>query len=240
MGIAERLLLEERRAAAAAWLARTGEPCRIKLCGMFRDDDIVALNKALPELGGFIFGFPPSHRNVSSEQAKRLMAQVDERIYRVVVTVNQPWQRAAHYLLQLPADLIQLHGNESNDDICGLRSRLHIGIIQAFRVRSSADIERALASAADMVLLDAGQGSGTRFDWELVDDFAARRPFILAGGLAPDNVAEAVRTLHPWGVDISSGIETGNVKDPRKMEAAVAALRGIHERGALGQGYETS
>ena len=220
-----RIELEERRAAALGWIAQEEGPCRVKLCGMFRDEDIAALNTALPELCGFIFAFPKSHRNVSGDVAGRLMGQVDERIYRTLVTVDQTWQHVAHHLTRLPADFIQLHGHEDNDYVRGLRSRLHIGIIQAFRIRARADVELALASDADMVLLDAGQGGGTTFDWSLVEDFGARRPFILAGGLTPDNVAEAVRTLHPWGVDMSSGIETNRVKDTAKMVAAVAAVR---------------
>ena len=76
-----------------------------------------------------------------------------------------------------------------------------------------------------MVLLDAGRGSGETFDWRLIDGFSSRRPFILAGGLSPDNVAEAIRVLRPWGVDLSSGIETDLIKDPIKMAAAVAAVR---------------
>lgn len=221
----EALLVEARQAAAVGWLRQEGGPCRIKLCGMFRDEDVVALNRVMPDACGFIFAFPKSHRNVSRKTLERLLLQVDEHIFRTMVLVDQRWQHAAYYQALVGTDIIQLHGHEDNDYIEQLRTKMHSGIIQAFRVRGQADVERALASAADMVLLDAGQGSGETFDWDLVDGFAARRPFMLAGGLTPDNVAEAVRTLHPWGVDMSSGIETRGRKDPKKMAAAVAAVR---------------
>lgn len=221
----ERLACEERRASALRCLAREDGPCRIKLCGMFRDEDIEAVNLAMPDLCGFIFGFPKSHRNVTEPVAMRLMEGLDARILRTLVIVDQPLPEVVSHLSQLPVDLVQLHGNEDNEYVEALRSRTHLGIIQAFRIRGREDVERALASVADMVLLDAGQGEGRAFDWSLVGGFGARRPFILAGGLAPDNVAEAVRTLHPWGVDMSSGIETNRIKDPIKMAAAVAAVR---------------
>lgn len=225
MGTNERLVREERRASALEWLVREGGPCRIKLCGMFRDEDIVAVNLAMPDLCGFIFGFPKSHRNVTEPVATRLMEGLDAHVRRTLVIVDQPLPDAASHLSRLPVDLVQLHGHEDNGYLEALRSHAHLGIIQAFRIRGQEDVGRALASAADMVLLDAGQGEGRAFDWSLVEGFGDRRPFILAGGLTPDNVAEAVRTLRPWGVDMSSGIETNRIKDPIKMAAAVAAVR---------------
>lgn len=224
MSVEDLLLAEARHEAARAWLLAEGGSCRIKLCGMYRYQDIGAVNKVLPEMVGFITGFPKSHRNVEPLRLRRLAKHVDERIYRVGVTVNLPFARVAHNANHY-VDIVQLHGDEDERYLTGVRTRTHAGIIQAFRIRERADVERALASSAEMVLLDAGQGSGTQFDWSLVDGFAARRPFILAGGLTPENVGEAVRTLHPWGVDLSSGIETDRVKDPDRMAAAVAAVR---------------
>ena len=220
----DRMFLEARREAARAWLLQEGGPCRVKLCGMFRDQDIEAVNACLPDMMGFITSFPKSHRNVEPPELKRLAAQVDERIYRVAVSVNLPFARVAHNANN-HVDLVQLHGDEDDLYIQGVRMRTRVGIIQAFRIRSKEDVERALVSVADMVLLDAGTGSGTQFDWSLIDDFGARRPFMLAGGLSPDNVAEAISALHPWGVDLSSGIETNKVKDPAKMAATIAAVR---------------
>jgi phosphoribosylanthranilate isomerase len=105
-------------------------------------------------------------------------------------------------------------------------------IIQAFRVRSASDLARAAESAADLVLLDSGAGSGRPFDWQLLQGFP--RPFLLAGGLGPDNIAQAAAAARAAagknfvGVDMSSGIETNGVKDPMKMNAAVAAAKGAN------------
>ena len=93
-------------------------------------------------------------------------------------------------------------------------------IIQAFRIQTEADIEKAVRSSADLILLDAGTGgTGTSFDWSLIQNI--ERPWLLAGGLYPENVAEAIRQLKPYGVDVSSGIETDGKKDSRKMERFV-------------------
>lgn len=219
--------LRARRAATRAWLAETGAPCRVKLCGMYRDEDITALNAAAPELCGFVSAFPRSHRNVEGTTLARLAGQVDPGIRKVVVLVDQAPARAVEIAELAQAEAIQLHGHEDAAYLAELRRLFDGGIIQAFRVREAADVERALGSAADMVLLDAGQGSGRSFDWSLVAGLGARRPYLLAGGLTPDNVADAVRELAPWGVDMSSGIETDRRKDPAKMASAVEAVRAL-------------
>lgn len=218
----QRLILEARREAARTWLLREDGSCRVKLCGMSRGEDIAAANACLPEMVGFVTGFPKSPRNVEPPVLKQLAPFVDERIYRVGVSVDLPFSRVAHNA-NSHVDLVQLHGSEDETYLAGVRLHTHAGIIQAFRIRERADVERAKRSSADLVLLDAGQGSGRQFDWSLIEGID--RPFILAGGLTPDNVAEAVRALHPWGVDMSSGIETDGRKDSAKMAAAVAAVR---------------
>ena len=96
-------------------------------------------------------------------------------------------------------------------------------MIQAFKIRSKEDLSRAAASTADEILLDAGAGTGTVFDWSLLKNMERR--YFLAGGLNPENVREAIRDLHPHGVDVSSGIETDALKDRTKMAAFVAAVR---------------
>ena len=118
---------------------------------------------------------------------------------------------------------MQLHGNESNAYVSELRHQTRVGTIQAYRVQGEDDVARAAGSAADMVLLDSGQGSGKAFDWSYVS--RVRRPFILAGGLSPENVGQALAEVQPWGVDMSSGIETDKLKDPAKIEAAVRAVQ---------------
>ena len=120
-------------------------------------------------------------------------------------------------------DLAQLHGREDEGHLERLRALTGKPIIQAFPIKTPNDLERTQSSSADYILLDSGAGTGTTFDWGLLT--SVRRPYFLAGGLGPDNVVQAVRTLHPWGVDVSSGIETGGVKDFHKMAAFAAAVR---------------
>ena len=205
-------------AADGASAART----HVKLCGMFRDEDIAAVNEAAPDLCGFIVDFLRSHRSVSPERLRELVARLDGAIVAVGVFVDAEPERVAA-LTRNGIEVVQLHGSEDEGYLARLRTLTDAPIIQAFRVRGAADVERANASGADLVLLDNGWGTGERFDWTLAGGI--RRPFMLAGGLTPQNVGEAVRAFSPWGVDMSSGIETDRRKDPQKIKAAVAAVR---------------
>ena len=226
--------------------ARTSRPrTRVKLCGMFRDVDIDAVVSAVPDYCGFIVDFPKSHRSIGPERLAELVGLLRERsaaaapfIAAVGVFVDKPAADVARIALECGLDAVQLHGHEDADYVRELQSFFAapaggdpacvptspVRVIQAFRIASAADVERACESPADTILLDSGQGSGETFDWSLAA--TATRPFILAGGLGPDNVAEAVSQVAPWGVDMSSGVETGKLKDPVKMRAAVRAVRG--------------
>ena len=203
-----------------------GAPTRVKLCGLWRDEDVDAVLEAAPDLCGFVIDFPRSHRSVTPERARELGRRLaGAGIERVGVFVDEDPETVAGLVRDGAIDAVQLHGHEDGTYIRGLRGALPAGtrIIQAFRVREAADVERANQSPADLVLLDSGQGTGRSFDWALLAN--ATRPYVLAGGLGPENVADAVRELHPWGVDMSSGIETNGEKDPSKMKAAVDAVR---------------
>ena len=220
-----------RQIQAREWLlsgAAASQP-RVKLCGMFRDEDVQAVAEARPDLCGFIVDFPKSHRSVTPARLAGLCDRLLEcepasaPIWRVGVFVDEPMGQLVRIVDAGCIDLVQLHGSEDAAYIDELRDRTGVGIIQAFRIRSAADAAAAEASAADLVLLDNGQGTGEGFDWSLVASVA--RPFMLAGGLGPENVAQAIEEVRPWGVDMSSGIETEKLKDPAKMAAAVAAVR---------------
>ena len=196
---------------------------RIKCCGMSRWDDMDAVNRALPDYCGFIVDFPKSHRSVNALRARRLADALDPRVKAVAVVVDQPLKALKAIAATGAFHALQLHGHETADDVRAAQDSTGLPVIQAFRVRGEADLVAAQASPADMVLLDNGQGTGKAFDWSLVRGFG--RPFMLAGGLTPDNVAQAIREVSPWGVDLSSGLETGLFKDPDKIYAAVAAVR---------------
>ena len=214
--------------AAPAALVPTG--CVVKLCGMSREADIDAVAAARPDLVGFIVDFPRSHRSVSAARLAELVSYLRKRdperaIGAVGVFVDEPPERVAAVARAAGLDAAQLHGHEDAAYLERLRPLLSAGValIQAFRVCSAADVARARASAADLILLDNGQGTGEAFDWSLIHGIG--RSFLLAGGLAPGNVAGAIRAVRPWGVDMSSGIETDRVKDPVKIAAAVRAVR---------------
>ena len=195
---------------------------KIKLCGLSRRCDIEAANALMPDYVGFVFA-EGSKRCVTPAQAQVLKSALAPGIRAVGGFVDEDPATVAALLNGGIIDLAQLHGGEDAAYIRALRQMTDRPIWQAFRVRTRADIERANASEADLVLLDAGAGTGSAFDWRLPAH--AERPYILAGGLDANNVAEAIRLLRPCGVDVSSGIETGGVKDPKKMAAFVAAVR---------------
>lgn len=205
------------------YLDEGSERTHIKLCGMFREQDIDAVNEALPDLCGFIVDYPSSHRHVGRDKLLQLVGRLDPRVPAVGVFVDEPLGLVSE-LADTVLDMVQLHGNEENPYIARLRELVDIPICQAIRVCTPDDVRRANESKADIVLLDSGAGSGRAFDWSLIQ--GVERPFIFAGGLDPQNVGEAIDRFHPWGVDMSSGIETDRLKDPRKIRAAVAAVRG--------------
>ncbi|MBR6091025.1 MAG: phosphoribosylanthranilate isomerase [Anaerolineaceae bacterium] len=200
---------------------------QIKICGLFRDCDTAYVNEAKPDYAGFILNFPKSHRNLSIERAAELRKQLTPEIKAVGVFVDQPAETVIQAAQIVPLDVIQLHGHEDNEFIAAVREQTHLPVWKAFKIRSSADLSAAAESAADEVLLDNGYGTGNVFDWSCAADFS--RPFILAGGLTPENIPEAVRTLHPKLLDISSGVETEKVKDREKILAAVRAAHAFQE-----------
>lgn len=210
---------------------------RVKLCGLSRDEDIDAVIAAAPDMCGFVVDFPKSHRSVSLARAKELgLRLAGSGIERVGVFVDEDIENIVSLVNAGALDAVQLHGGEDAAYIGRLREAIgcDVRIIQAFRVDDERDLAVAALSSADIVLLDSGQGSGRTFDWSLLAPDAPHRPnrpFILAGGLAPENVADAIRLVHPWGVDMSSGIETSAVKDPEKMKRAVACVRAAEQEG---------
>ena len=198
---------------------------RIKLCGMTRPCDIEAANILLPEYIGFVFA-EKSRRCVSGEQAAALRAALSPAVQAVGVFVREKPERVAALLNGGIIDLAQLHGGEDKSYITCLRELTDRPLIQAFRVETAADLARAKRSTTDYILLDHGAGgTGETFDWSLLKGFD--RPFFLAGGLGPENVAEAVAALRPFAVDVSSGIETDGLKDREKMREFVEAVRTI-------------
>ncbi len=197
---------------------------KIKLCGMFRFQDIDYVNEAKPDYCGFIVEVPSSHRNVSIQTLRCLRARLDPNILPVGVFVNAPQEQIISLVRDGTISLVQLHGTEDEKYISALRQEIFVPIIQAFRVAGPEDVLLAEQSNADHILLDNGSGgTGQRFDWTNIQGL--RRPYILAGGLNPQNISEALKQLHPWGIDLSGGLETNRLKDREKILAAVHAVR---------------
>lgn len=195
---------------------------KIKLCGLSRPCDIEAANQLKPDYIGFVFA-PKSKRYVTYRKAAELKSRLSPEIKAVGVFVNECPQETVKLLKNGIIDMVQLHGGEAEDDIARLRRLTDRPIIKAFRIETADDIKAANQSTADYILLDSGAGTGTVFDWSLVNSIG--RPYFLAGGLDADNVADAVKALCPFAVDVSSGIETDGLKDKAKMAAFIAAVR---------------
>lgn len=216
----------------------------VKLCGLRTAADVAAANAAQPDFVGFVVDVAGKHRSIPLAQAIGLASSLDPAIRPVGVFVDAPVETVNRFLTETPNAAVQLHGSEDAAYIASLRSAAGLQaeacdpaqarIIQAFRIRAIGDTLQAAASAADLVLLDSGQGSGRTFDWRLLTGFP--RAFLLAGGLGPDNLAQAMAKARNAsgdcfkGVDMSSSLETNGAKDPKKMLAAVKAAR--HEAAA--------
>ena len=197
---------------------------RIKICGLSRPEDAEAVNAARPDYCGFVVNFPKSTRNVSPERLRVLRERLDGGVVPVGVFVDQLPESVAALQNGGLITIAQLHGREDETYIARLRELTHgKPVWKAFKVRMAADVEAARRSSADIVLLDNGAGTGAAFEWTLIRDMG--RPWILAGGLTPETLPEAIRRLRPWGVDISGGVETDGKKDRLKIFKAVETVR---------------
>ena len=197
---------------------------RIKICGLTRPEDISFVNEAEPDYAGFVIHVPGSRRSVSPEEAARLRARVAGKIVPVGVFVDEPLDNVATLLENGVIEMAQLHGSEGEGYIRELRARTGKPVCKAFRADTEQSVRPALHSKADYLLFDHGSGgTGKAFDWQLVS--GVKRPFFLAGGLTVENLCTAISTVHPWAVDLSSGVEQAGQKDREKILAAVAAVR---------------
>ena len=201
---------------------------KIKLCGISRLCDIETINELKPDYIGFVF-VPHSSRRISAEKAAYPKTRLHCGIAAVGVFCDEDPKTIVQLLTEGTIDAVQLHGREDAAYIRRLRSYTDGLIIQAFRIDGREDLASVEASLADIVLLDSGTGgTGNAFDWNLVCDLS--RPFFLAGGLRASTVCHAIETLHPYAVDVSSGIETDGKKDRLKMREFVQAVRNADAR----------
>ena len=199
---------------------------KIKMCGLTRNEDIESANEVRPDFIGFVFA-QKSSRYVTPEKAAELVRGLDEGIVPVGVFVDSDFDEIVHAVKLGAIRIAQLHGNEPEELVKRLQEN-GVPVIRAFQIKSEDDVKKAETSCADHILLDSGKGSGLTFDWSVLKN--AKRPYFLAGGLDPENVSHAVTDLHPYAVDVSSGLETDGVKDKNKMIKFAEAVRNTDKK----------
>ncbi len=206
---------------------------KVKVCGLRTQEDVRAVNEALPDYAGFIF-VPGRKRFVSPGTAAELRRALAPSITPVAVFVNETIDDILRMTAAAGIDTVQLHGQETDAYIRELKGRSggRLKIIKAFRVESEGDVRAAEECAADVILLDNGAGgTGETFRWENLRGI--KRKFILAGGIGPDNVAQAIRLTGASGVDASSLLETDGHKDRGKILKFVRAAREPGKEGDM-------
>ena len=217
---------------------------KVKMCGISQIETIPAVVEAKPDYMGLVFA--PSKRQVTVAQAKTLVEELhkgyakkyssdteqdkDDTIKTVGVFVNETVDNLVTIANEANLDAVQLHGDEDEAFIQSLKERTNVEVWKAVQIQSAADAEAWIDSSADMLLFDEYHkdergGTGEVFDWSCLDAF--ERPFMLAGGIDCTNVARAIRTVRPYGIDISSGIETNGVKDDVKITAFTKIVKSI-------------
>lgn len=194
----------------------------LKICGLKRLEDIVAVNRHGADYAGFVF-FEKSKRYVDPYKANELISLLRTDIKPVGVFMDEPLDNVVRIARISGVELVQLHGHESEEYVEYVKRTLDRPVIKAYKASEEGALEKAANSAADYVMIDSGAGSGKKFDWSILKDF--KRDYFLAGGLDPESVGEAIRMLEPFAVDVSSGVETDGIKDEKKIAEFIKAVR---------------
>jgi phosphoribosylanthranilate isomerase len=202
---------------------------RIKICGITRPGDALAAAQAGADAIGLVF-YPPSPRYLSSERAVEIRDALPPFVQAVALFVNPDAAQVAQVLGRVRPSMLQFHGEET-PEFC---AQFGVPFVKAIRMKSGArpgvdaleylrPFSRATAWLFDSHVPEYG-GVGESFDWSLVPK--TDKPVILSGGLSRDNVAEAIRRVRPWGVDVSSGVESAKgIKDAARIAAFIAEVR---------------
>jgi len=210
------------------------EPLTIKICGIKTEDILEAAIEAGADMVGFVH-FQRSPRHVSVEDIATLISLARGRVETCVLLVN-PDNSCVAEVAALGPDWIQLHGPETPHRVETIRSEAGVAIIKALPIGGAQDVAHVgdFIEVADRILLDAKPpkgadrpgGLGTSFDWSLLKALDPETAFMLSGGLTPDTVGEAIRVARPFGVDVSSGVESApGVKSAKLIEAFIAKAR---------------
>lgn len=207
--------------------------CKVKICGLRREEDICCVNAYLPDYIGFVF-YPKSKRYVTGEQAQQLKEKLDPRIRAVGVFVNADPDEVIALLQKNIIDIAQLHGQESEEELRKIREQTGKSVIRAVKVTEETNLQEAYQTDADYILLDNGMGSGKPFPWDVIlkqltqeelQEEIRRKPFFLAGGISPENMERAAEAFRPYALDLSSSVETDGVKDPEKIRKLMETIR---------------
>jgi phosphoribosylanthranilate isomerase len=206
---------------------------KVKICGITRGEDA----EQAVALGAWALGFilwPRSKRAADPAVAAGIARQLRRRPVELVgVFVNQSLDEIAGAVDSIGLSYVQLHGDEGPAFCAAVGQRTGAKVIKAARIRHAADLRDLERFHTDLHLLDTAAegfrgGSGQTWDWGLLASRRSKTPFLLSGGLTPENVGEAIAATHPWGVDVASGTEASpGVKDPHKLEAFFAAVDGV-------------
>ena len=207
---------------------------RTKICGLTTDTQVEAAVKAGAAYVGFVF-FKKSPRNVTTKQARALALRVSDGVCKVALVVDPSDAELDAILAEVPIDMLQLHGNESPKRVTEVKARYGLPVMKAIGVANLDDLRKLddYVCVADQILVDAKPpentvlpgGNGLSFDWQLIAGQRWAVPWMLAGGLTPENVAEAVKVTGARQLDVSSSVEsTPGVKDEAKIAAFLAAV----------------
>ncbi len=209
---------------------------KIKICGLTRKEDIEAVNSLLPDYIGFVFA--KSKRQVSVQHATELKKILQPQIRAVGVFVNAKLSDIHEIVQQGVIECVQLHGDENVDYVQALRAQINVPVIKTVRVRDASSLQNLEAYDCDFFLLEAYVasqygGNGKTLDIKILKDVRLPKPYFIAGGLTPNNVQEIIHELDPYGVDVSSGVETDGKKDAKKIAAFLSTTfyEGVEKNG---------
>jgi phosphoribosylanthranilate isomerase len=195
----------------------------VKICGITNEDDALLATALDADALGFVFA--PSTRRVDAETVRDIVRRLPREMHTIGVFRDERPERIVEIVGRAGLHGVQLHGEEPASEVKWIRERVQF-VIQAFAAGDPA-LTAARRSAADIILVDSPDpGSGKVFDWRLAEGAPRGKKILLAGGLTPENVGEAIRLVRPWGVDVSSGVEQApGRKDPGLLRRFVVAAR---------------
>ena len=206
----------------------------VKICGLSDPQNLQTAIDAGTRFVGFVF-YEPSPRNVSFDTAWNLARAVPTSIRSVGLFVDPDDELLERVLTGIQLDMVQLHGNETPGRVAEIKDKYKMEVMKAIRVREESDLEgiEGFDAAADWLLFDSKPekatlpgGTGHSFDWSLLEGRTFAKPWMLGGGLSPENVGDAIKQLSPNAVDVSSGVESApGQKDPAKIKAFIEAVK---------------